>query len=176
MLLDAFGRVHELVPAVLSGLTVEDVLWQPDPAANSIGWLLWHLARVEDDHVAGVGGVDQVWTSLGWFERLGLPYPVRSVGFGHSPAEVAAFAVIDPGLLQAYYDAVHEQTVRLVSTMADADFDRIVDRRFTPPVTAAVRLVSVVNDVTQHVGQAGYVRGLRQRAAGRPSDGWAGYA
>lgn len=176
ILLDAFGRVHELVPAILSGLTVEDVLWRPDPAANSIGWLIWHLARVEDDHLAGVADREQVWTARGWAGLFGLPYPERAVGFGQTADDVAAFTVAEPGLLRDYYDDVHAQTVDVVTALTEAGFDAIVDRRWTPPVTAAVRLVSVLNDVTQHVGQAGYVRGLRQRAAGRADDGWAGYA
>ncbi|QLQ16962.1 MAG: DUF664 domain-containing protein [Micropruina sp.] len=175
LLLDAFGRVAELVPLVLDSLTDEDILWRPDEGANSIGWLIWHLARVEDDHLAGVAGADQVWTTQGWAERFGLPYPREAHGYGHTPDEVAQFAVGDAGLLAGYYAAVASRTHEIVAALTEADYDRIVDTRWDPPVTAAVRLVSVVNDITQHVGQAGFVRGLREREVGR-SSGWAGTA
>lgn len=163
LLIDAFGRVHEELPDVVGGLTREQLLWRPDAAANPIGWLVWHLTRVQDDHLAGVGGHEQVWTAGSWTERFGLPYPQRAIGYGQSSEEVGAFDVDDPALLTDYHAAVHEQTVRVVERLGDADFDRIVDRRWDPPVTVAVRLVSVVNDITQHLGQAAYVRGLLDR-------------
>ena len=163
LLADAFSRVHEDLPGFVDGLTITELLWRPDPDANSIGWLLWHLTRVQDDHLAGVGEVDQAWTSEGWAARFALPYDVAAHGYGHSPAEVGAFTLSDPGLLVGYHDAVHALTLRVVSALDDAGFARIVDRRWDPPVTAAVRIVSVVNDITQHLGQAAYVRGLVER-------------
>ena len=63
-------------------------------------------------------------------------------------------------LLTGYHDAVFEQTTRYVAGLADDDLDRIVDERWDPPVTLGVRLVSVISDDLQHVGQAAYVRGL----------------
>ncbi len=163
LLVDAFGRVHEDLPDIVDGLSGEDLLWRPDPQANSIAWLVWHLTRVQDDHLAGVSGHEQVWTAAGWAERLGLPYPVRAIGYGQSPDEVGAFPVTDPALLTGYHAAVHEETVRVIDALTEADFERVVDRNWDPPVTAAVRLVSVVNDITQHLGQAAYVRGMLGR-------------
>ncbi len=49
------------------------------------------------------------------------------------------------------------------SGLQPADLDVVVDERWDPPVTLGVRLVSVVNEVNQHVGQAAYVRGLLER-------------
>lgn len=175
LLLDAFGRVAELVPLVLNSLSEDDILWRPDDGANSIGWLIWHLARVEDDHLAGIVGSDQVWTTGGWAERFGLPYPPDAHGYGQTADEVAQFSVGDADLLAGYYAAVAARTREIVTALSEADYARVVDTRWDPPVTAAVRLVSVVNDITQHLGQAGYVRGLRERELGRAS-GWAGTA
>ncbi len=163
LLLDAFGRVHEDLPAVVDGLTPEQLLWRPDPAANHIAWLVWHLARVQDDHLAGLSGREQVWTAGGWAERFGLPYRTHDIGYGQSSDQVGAFRLEDPQLLTGYHEAVHGETVRVVEAMTEADFERVVDRNWDPPVTAAVRLVSVVNDITQHLGQAAYVRGLAER-------------
>jgi len=163
LLVDAFGRVAEDLPRLLDGLPAAGILWQPDPDANSIGWLAWHLARVQDDHLAGVAGREQVWTTAGFAGRFNLPYAALSIGYGQSSREVAAFHVADGSLLAAYHAAVHAETVAIVETLTEADFARIVDRRWDPPVTAAVRLVSVVNDITQHLGQIAYLRGLWER-------------
>jgi hypothetical protein len=163
ILADAFDRVREDVPEVVRGLTPDQLLWRPDADANHVAWLVWHLTRVQDDHLAGVSGRDQVWTSGGWAERFGLPYRTRAVGYGQSSDEVGAFVLEDPEVLTGYHAAVHEETLRVIGGLEDEDFARVVDRSWDPPVTAAVRLVSVVNDITQHLGQAAYVRGLIER-------------
>ena len=165
ILTDAFDRVAATLSWHLTGLTAATLLWRPDPGANPIGWIAWHLARVQDDHVAGVGQVDQVWTAQGYASRFGLPYPTPSIGYGQSSEEVGAFAVGDAGLLLAYHQAVHRQTLAVLDAMDDADYQRIVDERWDPPVSAAVRLVSVVDDTAQHVGQIGYLIGLAERSA-----------
>ncbi len=172
---DALRRVHQLIPAVLDGLDGDDLLWRPEPEANSIGWLVWHLTRTEDDHLAQLAGTDQVWTSAGWYERFGLPYLKAAHGFSMSPVEVGMFNARDTALLNGYAADVWAQSQQLLDTLTAADLDRVVDRRYTPPVTVGARLVSVVVETAQHVGQAGYVRGLRERAIG-VSSGWSGVA
>jgi uncharacterized damage-inducible protein DinB len=160
VLIDAFGRVREAVHEVVEGLTPEQLALRPDGHANSIAWLVWHLTRVEDDHLAGVAGTDQAWTSEGWVDRFGLALPPSSTGYAHSPAEMAAVTVGSGGLLTGYHDAVHARTIEIVRGLAADDLDRIVDERWDPPVTLGVRLVSVIADELQHAGQAAYVRGL----------------
>ncbi|MFJ9388588.1 DinB family protein [Nocardioides sp. NPDC101246] len=160
LLADGFGRIAESLPAIVDGLSVDDLLWRPYDGANSIAWTLWHIARMEDVQIAPLAGTEEVWTRDGWVERFGLPYKPRAMGYGQSAAEVAAFRLEDPTLLTGYYQAVHEATIGLVDTLGDDDLARIVDERWDPPVTAAVRLVSVVDDAAQHIGQAAYVKGL----------------
>jgi len=163
LLVDAFERVRQSVHAVADGLSAEQLAQRVDSDANSIAWLLWHLTRVQDDHVSEVAGVEQVWTSAGWHERFGLPFEPRETGYGHGSEQVAAVRPDSPGLLTGYHDAVFERTVEFVKGLEDADFDRVVDDSWTPPVTLGVRLVSVVNDCTQHVGQAAFARGVVTR-------------
>jgi uncharacterized damage-inducible protein DinB len=162
LLVDAFGRVREVVHRAVDGLTPEQLAFRVDPEANSIAWLVWHLTRIQDDHVADVAGTEQVWTSQGWAERFGLPFGPRATGYGQRPAEVAAVRVAAE-LLVGYHDAVHAETVRYVQGLVDADLDRVVDRSWDPPVTLGVRLVSVIADDLQHAGQAAFVRGVLQR-------------
>jgi uncharacterized damage-inducible protein DinB len=163
LLVDAFNRVHDAVHGAAEGLSSDELLLRVDRAANPIGWLVWHLTRVEDDHIAGVAGTDQVWLTDGWAKRFALPYDDEAHGYGQSSDEVAAFRVGSADLLLGYHDAVHQQTIRYVQSLTDADLERVVDKRWDPPVTVGVRLVSVIADALQHVGQAAYVRGIARR-------------
>ncbi len=173
VVLDSLGRVHELVPAVLKGLSHDDVVWQPDDGSNSIGWLVWHLTRGEDDQMADLGGRETVW-SQGWSKRFALPYPETANGFGMSAADVAAFDVASVDLLIDYATAVAAQSREIVNALSETDYAKVIDTNWDPPVTIAVRLVSVAVEGAQHVGQAAYLRGLRERVTKKPS-GWAGH-
>ncbi|CAN5661994.1 DUF664 domain-containing protein [soil metagenome] len=159
ILTDAFTRVRDSAAEVLDGLDPEQLAHRPTPDANPIGWLLWHLARVQDDHVADVAGTEQAYTALGFVERFALPYDAAAIGYGQSSDEVGAGSW-DAALLLDYLDAVQARTLAYLETLGADDLDRVVDDRWDPPVTLGARLVSVVNDDTQHVGQAAYVRGL----------------
>ncbi|XRQ14572.1 mycothiol transferase [Actinomadura welshii] len=160
LLTDAFGRIREAVHDAAGGLTPRQLAFRPGGSANSIGWLVWHLTRVQDDHIADAAGTPQVWTRDGWAGRFALPLAASDTGYGHGSEEVAAVQVESAGLLTGYHDAVHDRTVEYVGSLADGDLDRVVDRAWDPPVTLAVRLVSVVADDLQHAGQAAFVRGL----------------
>src|SRR5436190_1221102 len=88
VLVDAFGRVREVVHAVVDGLTPEQLAARVDPDANSVAWLLWHLTRIQDDHIAGVAGTAQLWTSQGWMPRFALPFDAGATGYGHTSDDV----------------------------------------------------------------------------------------
>lgn len=164
LLVDAFGRVREAVVEVVDGLTPDELAYRVDSKANSIAWLVWHLTRVQDDHVADVRGAEQVWLSDGWMERFDLPFDPMETGYGQTGDDVAAVRVESGDLLIGYHQAVHDATVAYVRTLTDADLDRIVDEAWDPPVSLGVRLVSVITDDLQHVGQAAFVRGVVERA------------
>jgi Protein of unknown function (DUF664) len=164
LLVDAFDRIREVVHQVVNGLTPDQLAFRVDPEANSIAWLVWHLTRIQDDHLADATQTEQVWTSQGWVERYGLPFDPLATGYGHRAGDVAAVRVEDGELLVGYHDAVHRQTTRLVEGLSDADLARIVDRSWEPPVSLGVRLVSVIADDLQHAGQAAFVRGILQRS------------
>ena len=159
LLSDAFERVHQTATAAVEALTDEQLADRPDPDANSIAWLVWHLARVQDDHVADVAGTEQVWTAQDFVGRFDLPFDSDATGYGMTSEEVGHVRA-GAELLTDYLDAVHEATKAYVATLAADDLDRVVDERWDPPVTLGVRLVSVVSDDLQHAGQAAYLRGL----------------
>jgi uncharacterized damage-inducible protein DinB len=160
LLVDALDRVREVVHEVADGLSADQLAHRVGDTANSIAWLLWHLTRVQDDHVADAAGVEQVWTAQGWARKFDLPLDDGDIGYGHGPEQVAAVRVRSADLLLDYHDAVHRASVDYVKGLSDTDFARVVDERWEPPVTLAVRLVSVVSDDLQHAGQAAFARGL----------------
>jgi uncharacterized damage-inducible protein DinB len=169
VLVDAFERIRDAVNPAVNDLSAEQLAFRPDGESNSIAWLVWHLTRIQDDHVAGLHGGEQVWTAGGWFERFALPLDPSDTGYGHGPEDVAKVTA-DTALLLGYFEEVHENTLAYLRTLSEADLERVIDASWDPPVTVAIRLVSVIADDMQHVGQAAYVRGVVQRlgdSAGR---------
>jgi uncharacterized damage-inducible protein DinB len=157
---EAFDRLPELVRSAVHGLTPEQLHWAPAAGANSIGWLVWHLTRIQDDHLAEIMEQDQVWQEGDWAARFGLAPGTVETGYAHSPKQVAAVRPESAEVLIEYYEAVAARTRDLLRGLTQTDLDRIVDERWDPPVTLGVRLVSVLEDDVQHAGQAAYVRGL----------------
>jgi uncharacterized damage-inducible protein DinB len=150
LIVDGLNRVDEDLRRALEGLTAEQLGFRPAEHANSVAWLAWHLTRVQDDHVSELAGRPQAWISDGWHARFDK----------HGPAEVAAIRPESAAVLIDYYAAVHRRSLEYLASVSCADMDRVIDRRWDPPVTVGIRLVSVVNDCTQHVGQLAFLRGL----------------
>lgn len=167
--IDLFGRMPDLMRDAVAGLTEEQLTARIDPDANSVAWLVWHLTRVQDDHVSaaaaalGMEGFEQVWAAQGFHERFGLPFPVEAHGYGHTSAQVAQVRGLSADDLLGYHSAVHEHTMAFLDLVTEDDWHRVVDDAWDPPVTLLVRLASVVGDVNQHAGQAAFLRGHLER-------------
>ncbi|MBY8852750.1 DinB family protein, partial [Saccharothrix sp. MB29] len=159
VLLDGFARVRESVERVPEGLTPQQLTHRVGGTGNPIAWLLWHLTRVQDDHVAEVAGTEQVWTADGGAGRFDLPLPTGDTGYGHG-GELVAAVTASADLLLGYHRAVHDRTAAYLRGLGPGDLSRVVDDSWDPPVTLAVRLLSVIEDDLQHVGQAAFVRGV----------------
>jgi Protein of unknown function (DUF664) len=160
LLTNAFAQIRDLGHSTVEGLDADQLNGQIADSANTVSWLLWHLTRIQDDHVAAVAGTEQVWTAAGWAERFGLPFDAASTGYGHSAEEVTRVTVDSGELLTGYLDAVTDATLAYLGTLTASDLDRVVDESYDPPVTLGVRLLSVVGDDLQHVGQAAFASGL----------------
>lgn len=165
VLADGFARVRSGLHGGLAGLAPEILAYRPDPQANTIAWLAWHLTRIEDAQVAELLGAPEIWESDGWAERFDLPLDAGATGYGQSPEEAASVEIDSVSLLTGYHDAVGARTDAYVSGLSDADLDRVVDRSYDPPVTVGARLVSVTGDALAHLGQAAYLRGVAERSS-----------
>ncbi len=159
LLLELFERIPSLVRDTVAGLDEDDLTRAPAPGLNTVGWLIWHLARVQDYYVAGFLDTEQIWAGGTWAARFGLDPDPSNTGYGHSSEEVASVRPEDPDALLDYLDAVDRRTRIMLEALTPDDLDRIVDRQWDPPVTMGARLVSIADDSLQHIGQAAYVRG-----------------
>ncbi|HET8690334.1 MAG TPA: DUF664 domain-containing protein [Candidatus Saccharimonadales bacterium] len=159
IIIDGFGRLGGVVHMVLKNLDADELAYRPYDKGNSIAWLVWHLSRVQDDHVAELADTEQVWISGGWHDKFGLPFEKQATGYGHDTDQVSEVEV-EADLLRGYFDDVHRATVEFIDSLKPQDYERIVDENWNPPVTLAQRLVSVLSDDLQHAGQAAYVRGI----------------
>jgi hypothetical protein len=164
LLLELYGRIPPLARSAVEGLDAAALARAPGTEANTIGWLIWHLTRVEDSHVAELLEADQLWATGDWAGRCGLDPDPSNTGYGHTPEEVAAVRPDGPEVLLDYLDSAHARTCSYLEGLDPGELDRIVDRNWEPPVTLGVRLVSIADDCLQHIGQAAYVRGLLERS------------
>lgn len=160
VLTELYGRLPDLVRDAVEGLEAEDLAQPPGDGSNPIGWLVWHLSRLQDEQTAQLFGGEQVWVSGDWASRFGLEPDPSDIGYGHQPDEVAAVRPDGPEVLTSYHDAVHGRLRSALTDLTPDDLDRVVDESWDPPVTLGVRLVSVADDSLQHAGQAAYVRGI----------------
>lgn len=159
LLVESFDRINDELPEQLSNLIDEQLLWRPTADANSIGWLVWHIARCEDAQMAALTGTDEVYSN-GWQEKLDLPYDKADIGYGHSSEQVDAFDVMDSQVLLDYYAAVYKQTKQILDGLSEEDLGKVIPND-PYEATVGVRIVSILNDITQHFGQIAYVRGMQ---------------
>lgn len=160
LVLDALGRVREMVRSALKDLSPEELLAPPKP---HIAWLAWHIARVQDANFSGLLERPQLWIADGWHARFNMPADPKDYGSGHrqTPEQVDAFTVTDKKLLLDYHDAVFQQTQSYLSTIANDEINRVLNEpQYQPLPTLGIRLVSVINCNTRHAGQIEYLRGL----------------
>lgn len=165
LLIELYERIPPLVAAACDGLDERSLTTQPAGGGNTIGWLLWHLSRVQDHHLGELLAETQLWQRDGWGERFGLDSDPTNTGYGHTPAEMVAVRPAGPKAIVDYHDAVWQRTRAYLGSLDGARLDDVIDDAWDPPVTLGVRLVSVADDSLQHAGQAAYLRGLIERAA-----------
>lgn len=162
LLLDGYGRIYEELERALSGLTPGDLDHQPKYDSNSMGWLAWHLIRVQDGQIARLMGVEQVYIKDGWYAEFNRQPDPKDVGFGHSSEQVAAFKSPDVAIIMGYEKGVLEREKSYINSLTAEDLDRELNEPFQPLPTVGVRLISIMSDALQHAGQIAYVRGLLQ--------------
>ena len=158
LIVDVFEQIPQGLGSALDGLNQEDLNHQPSHDSNSIGWLVWHLARVQDRVITGMMNEEELWIKEGWHARFNRPADLQDFGLGHTPEDLAAFKSPDVRTLLDYHQAVHSQTKRYLTNLSEME----LDQKFVHPKfhTVGVRLAALINDNLQHTGQVAYLRGL----------------
>ena len=160
VLADAFGRIGRVVHEATAGLDEDQLAFRPDAEANSIGWLVWHLTRVQDRCVARTEGGQQLWRR--WHAEFGMPDDPEDTGKGHSSQQAAQVRPSGPAPLLDYHEAVAAATLRYLAKVDADELDRVIDPS-EPETTVGAQLVTAVAGCLQHAGQAAYVRGIVER-------------
>jgi hypothetical protein len=167
LLRDGFERGLEGVERLLEDAEPRMLRFRASSHSNSMAWLVWHLTRIQDDHFAHLAKaldvestLDQCWISMDWVSRFNLPYGRLDTGYGHSSDQVADFGMYDGEYLLGYHRDVHDQSMKILATLRETELSTVIDKRWNPPVTAGVRLISILNETTSHLGQAEFLQGI----------------
>jgi len=152
-----FTRISQVLETSLDGLNEYEINRQPCPECNSIGWMVWHLTRVQDRFVAMLSDNEQVWITEKWYENFGREADSRDIGYGHSPEDIANFKAPDAKILLDYHHATLERTKQYTNRISPEELDRAIDDSGAP--TVALRLTAFISDNLQHAGQVAYLRG-----------------
>ncbi len=167
---DHFGRVRQLLARCIEGLSIEQLMKQPDEQSNPLGWTGWHLTRTQDHEISGLADREQAWIVDGWHERFGMAADPQNTGTGHSMDEVRAFQSPEASVIIGYYDAVYARTQEYIQTITPEALDRVLNEpRWNPMPTVGVRLVSVMHDNSMHTGEMSYLKGMLERRQWYPA-------
>ena len=158
-IVDALDKENGFLMEALDGLGPEELAWQPAPDTNSIGWILWHMVRVEDMWIQFFAQFQtELWETEGWHEKFGLP--TRDNGFGHTPEQVNNFSGVDLGEFLRYRASVRQATLAYLDTLTPDDME-LVPRERRPEMSLGAMFRQIIGEMYQHVGHIAYLRGLQ---------------
>ena len=145
----------------LEGLTQEEVSWRPASGCNSIGLILFHLARSEDSILQGLlQKKPLIWESEKWYEKLGLPK--EEEGSHYTVDQVNAFKVPEFKKLLEYFDAVRAKTKEKLRSMTVEALDEKVTFPNFGEMPKGALFSFVIAHSNQHIGEISYLRGMQR--------------
>lgn len=163
---DALNKEHDFLMEAAKDLTPEELAWRPGPEANPIGWILWHMLRVEDMWVQFFAQHQpELWERDGWHQKFGLP--TRDNGFGHTAEQVANFPALDRDELLSYGGAVRSGTLEYLRGLTPQEFDAIPRER-RPDMSVALMFRQIIGELFQHQGHIAYIKGLLRGSGAFP--------
>ncbi|NIO08276.1 MAG: hypothetical protein GTO40_09825, partial [Deltaproteobacteria bacterium] len=150
-------------------LTEEELTKEPHPP---IGWLAWRLTRVMDNNVSRLSNKDQLWMGEGWAARFGMPPNPFDFGRSvtHTREQVRVFRA-SAELILAYHDATYERMKTYLNTATEAELSRELNEpQYQPRPTAAIRLISVLENAMTNQGQIGYLKAYHRLGGWFPAE------
>ena len=157
-IINIYDKMSQELERDLTGLSLEDINWQPSADTNSMGWLTWHLDRCQDRTIADLRGEKQLWISDQWHVKFNRPADPQDFGLNATPEELISFKSPDVNILLEYHQAVYDTAKEYISNLTETDLDRETGNPRWPTVWASIQ--KVINDNYQHIGQIAYLRGL----------------
>ena len=160
------GRLY----GYLDGLTEDELNWRPNAETNSIAFIMWHTARVEDRWFQiFCQDKPDLWTSGRWFEKLAMDENQSAVGL---PADdLASFPHLTMENLKSFFEAVRAETRTYLSSIGPDDLEASPGRspfggsaannRFAQ-FTIQRMFRQLIQEEIQHLGQIGMLRGLQR--------------
>jgi len=142
----------------LDTLTQAELSWRPACGCNSLGLILFHIARSEDHFISEIlQKKPQIWVSGKWCERCNMDE--AEAGAHYTLDQVNAFCVPDKKAILDYYDAVRAGTVAYLECLDPADFDNKIKLPFGDFNVAGIFSL-IVAHTSQHIGEISYLRGM----------------
>ncbi len=160
IILRSLRQSQGFLDRALDGLTEEEAAWSPGVECNSIAFILWHTARVEDLYINRVIRLqDDIYVVEGWQEKLGIP--AREMGYRYTVEQLQAWPVPKLEILRGYANSVREKTLDVVQSVTPETLSEVPnpDR---PAETVGAILGRVATEVALHVGQIAYLRGMQR--------------
>lgn len=148
----------------LDGLTSEELAWRPGSDSNSIGFIAWHVNRVEDRWIQRFAqDVPEIWVRDRWHDTFGLE--IEDTGVRFTVEQVTAFPTIEPDTLLRFCKAIQSETRRFLATLSEADLERVpINTPFGSSTFAGWSIGrmfrQIFGEFNQHLGEIRYVRGL----------------
>ena len=143
---------------VLDTLTQSEITWRPACGCNSMGLVLFHITRSEDNFVQRtLQDKPLLWESEKWYSKLGMD--VNEAGSHYDIDQVNTFPVPNIQELITYHRVVRTSTIKYLNSLSQEDFDRKVTLPFGEFTVAGVFAV-IVRHFAQHIGEISYLRGM----------------
>ena len=154
--LEALERARAVTMIAIDGLTPEHFHWRPNPTANSIAFLLWHISRVEDRFTSDLRNMEEIWLTEEWHKKFAVAISENGIGWG--PEQIQDFRPAIE-LVVSYLQRVRNISLETISRLNISQFkEQLTPSR--PDFTVANTLQTIVYHENHHQGAIGYIRGL----------------
>tara|TARA_B110000116_G_scaffold210290_1_gene186005 strand:- start:85 stop:603 length:519 start_codon:yes stop_codon:yes gene_type:complete len=143
----------------IDGLTKNELYWQPSLESNNIIYLVWHMARVEDNWINQIiGGNKTVWSLNNWSKKLNIKE--NDYGKGYIKEDISNLPDMNISDILKFYKQQREQSLIVIEELADEDLNKNY-KRITGEFKKGYWILGhVLVEESQHLGQIAYIRGI----------------
>ncbi len=160
IILGSLQQSQGFLAKALDDLTQEEASWRPTSECNSIAFILWHLARVEDYFMSRViQRQTETYEAEGWQQKLGTA--PRDMGFGYTVEKLQAWPVPKLEIIRGYHEAVRLKTLAFLESATPEKLAE-VPRPDRSPDSIGISLGHMATELALHISQIAYLRGVKR--------------